>query len=67
MSQDAELLLKYLRAAYLYDGARPVNRDFCEEVLGICDIDNAVDQLRAEGHQVNINVRGEIRISGVHR
>lgn len=61
-----QILFSYLRAANLYgDACRPVTRKLCKDVLGICDIGNAVDQLRAQGHQITVNDSGEIRLIGV--
>ncbi len=63
---NTQILFSYLRAASLYgEACRPVTRELCKDVLGICDVDNAVVQLRAQGHQITVNDRGEIRISGV--
>ena len=63
---NTKILLSYLRAASIYgDACRPVTCDFCKEALGICDVDNAIDQIRALGHQVNVSSNGEIRLGGV--
>ena len=65
MNTASDLLLRYLRAATTYGRkAGKIDRNFCEQVLKISNLDEVVSDLRRQGHAISITTSGSVSLRG---